>query len=37
MAGLNSRTKNFVNDGVKSLTHPWKKCILLKGDYIEKL
>jgi len=31
------QNKNFLNDGVKSLTHPWEKCILLEGDYIEKL
>jgi len=31
------QNENFFNNGVKSLTHPWEKCILLEGDYIEKL
>jgi len=31
------QNKNFFNDSVKSHTQPWQKCILLEGDYIEKL
>jgi len=29
--------KQFFVDGVNSLTHRWEKCVVLEGDYIEKL
>jgi len=29
--------KQFFLDGVNSLAHRWEKCIVLEGDYIEKL
>jgi len=29
--------KQFFVDGVNSLTNRWEKCVVLEGDYIEKL
>jgi len=29
--------KQFFVDGVNSLAHRWEKCVVLEGDYIEKL
>jgi histone-lysine N-methyltransferase SETMAR len=29
-------TKNHYRDGIMALEHHWKKCISLKGDYVEK-
>jgi len=29
--------KQFFVDGVNSLTRRWEKCVVLEGDYIEKL
>jgi len=29
--------KQFFVDGVNSLSHRWEKCVVLEGDYIEKL
>jgi len=29
-------TKNHYRDGIMTLEHRWNKCIILKGDYVEK-
>jgi len=29
-------TKNHYRDGIMVLEHRWNKCIILKGDYVEK-
>jgi histone-lysine N-methyltransferase SETMAR len=29
-------TKNHYRDGIMALEHRWNKCIILKGDYVEK-
>jgi hypothetical protein len=29
-------TKNRYRDGIMVLEHRWNKCIILKGDYVEK-
>jgi len=29
-------TKNQYRDGIMALEHCWYKCIILKGDYVEK-
>jgi hypothetical protein len=29
-------TKNHYRDGIMVLEHCWNKCIILKGDYVEK-
>jgi hypothetical protein len=29
-------TKNHYRDGIMVLEHRWKKCMSLKGDYVEK-
>ena len=29
-------TKNHYRDGLMALEHRWNKCIILKGDYVEK-
>jgi histone-lysine N-methyltransferase SETMAR len=28
--------KNHYRDGIMALEHRWKKCMSLKGDYVEK-
>jgi histone-lysine N-methyltransferase SETMAR len=29
-------TKNHYSNGIMALKHHWNKCIILKGDYVEK-
>ena len=29
-------TKNHYRDGIMELEHRWNKCIILKGDHVEK-
>jgi hypothetical protein len=29
-------TKNHYREGIMALEHRWNKCIILKGDYVEK-
>jgi len=33
---LRVRKKTFLKTGIQTLKHHWKKCVDLKGDYVEK-
>jgi histone-lysine N-methyltransferase SETMAR len=34
--GYFADTKNHYRDGKMAMEHHWNKCIILKGDYVEK-
>ena len=34
---LESQEKDFFKSGIEPLQHRWQKCIVIEGDYAEKL
>jgi len=36
MGHFNSKPENYVSDGIAKLVERCNKCILVKGDYVEK-